>query len=160
MILSIQKRKFVLNRVKEIFDMGLVLRYNMSGDSFRTFELWYGSSNDDRIEFRFYMKNVENITFCNGNGKVVVVNDELLADEFLNLSNKMTEVVMNLDDIKFKKIFPDYDSQLERSMKLTDILGIVEDQVEDQVGEVEVECELQVDQPKSFLKRVFTFDWI
>ena len=121
MILSKQKQNFVLDKVIESIHNSYDYDMNSTTHS-KTFNLKYsiqGMVRGDtyKITLYFYQNVLSKITLCRGEGDVEIDLDGNDIIESL-MYNKIKEI----DDIKFKKIFPEYDIIEERNDVLDELL--------------------------------------
>ena len=134
MILSKQKQNFVLDKVIE----GIHNSYDYSMNSIlhtKTFHLKYsikGMVMGDTYKITLYFdQNVlSKITLYRKEGDVEI---DLDGNDikFRTIESLMFNKVKEIDDIKFKKIFPEYDIMEERNDILDELLKVeVKDEVE------------------------------
>jgi len=126
MILSRQKQNFVLDKVIE----GIHNSYDYSMNSIlytKTFHLRYsikGMVRGDTYKIALYFdQNVlSKITLCREEGDVEI---DLDGNDikFRTIESLMYNKVKEIDDIKFKKIFPEYDIIEERNDILDELLN-------------------------------------
>jgi hypothetical protein len=132
MILSRQKQNFVLDKAIEAINTSH--DYDMDNMSFsKTFHLKYESlrGNSYKIRLYFYQNVLSKVTLYRQGGDVEI---DLDGNDikFRTIESLMYNKVKEIDDIKFKKIFPEYDIMEERNDILDELLK------EEEVKEVEV----------------------
>jgi len=130
MILSRQKQNFVLDKVIEAINNSY--DYSMDNMSYsKTFNLKYSnqgmvSGNTYKLTLYFYKTDktftLSKITLYREKGDVEIEldgNDK----KFKTIEELMYNKVKEIDDIKFKKIFPEYDIMEERNDILDELLN-------------------------------------
>jgi hypothetical protein len=125
MILSKQKQNFVLDKVIESIHNSY--DYDMNSMSYsKTFNLKYsikGMVRGDtyKLKLYFYQNALTKITLSRGEGDVEI---DLDGNDikFRTIESLMYNKVKEIDDIKFKKIFPEYDIIEERNDVLDELL--------------------------------------
>ena len=125
MILSKQKQNFVLDKVIESIHNSYDYSMNSMTHS-KAFHLRYsikGMVRGDtyKITLYFYQNALTKITLCRGEGDVEI---DLDGNDikFRTIESLMYNKVKEIDDIKFKKIFPEYDIIEERNDVLDELL--------------------------------------
>lgn len=125
MILSKQKQNFVLDKVIESIHNSYDYDMNSMTHS-KTFNLKYsikGMVRGDtyKLKLYFYQNVLSKITLCRGEGDVEI---DLDGNDikFRTIESLMYNKVKEIDDIKFKKIFPEYDIIEERNDVLDELL--------------------------------------
>lgn len=140
MILSKQKQNFVLDKVIE----GINNSYDYSMDNMsysKIFHLKYSIKgmvmNMYKITLYFYQNALTKITLCRKEGDVEI---DLDGNDikFRTIESLMYNKVKEIDDIKFKKIFPEYDTIEERNDILDELLKEEEVEVVKEVVKEEV----------------------
>jgi len=124
MILSKQKQNFVLDKVIESIHNSY--DYSMDNMSYsKIFHLKYSIKgmvmNMYKITLYFYQNALTKITLCRKEGDVEI---DLDGNDikFRTIESLMYNKVKEIDDIKFKKIFPEYDIIEERNDVLDELL--------------------------------------
>jgi len=135
MILSRQKQNFVLDKAIEAINTSH--DYSMDNMSYsKTFNLKYESlrGNSYRVSLYFYQNVLSKVTLYRQGGDVEIDldgNDK----KFKTIEEFMYNKVKEIDDIKFKKIFPEYDTIEERNDILDELLKEEEEVVKEEVKE-------------------------
>ncbi len=151
MILSSPKKLYVLDQVRQILHSGDIGDYDLEGLSFaQEFILREHGSGTKVCKFTHDHGVLVSILLYKRSYNVGIDKDDELSVVFNELSKLMMEVVYNIDDVKFKKIFPDYNIGYERDIKLGALLGIVTEE-EEVVEEEEIVEEIP---DNSFLSKL------
>jgi len=126
MILSRQKQNFVLDKVIEAIHNSY--DYSMDNMSYsKIFHLKYSikgmvRGNTYKLTLYFYQNVLSKITLYREEGDVEI---DLDGNDikFRTIESLMYNKVKEIDDIKFKKIFPEYDIMEERNDILDELLN-------------------------------------
>ena len=143
MILSKQKQNFALNKVIEAINTSY--DYDMDNMSYsKTFHLKYilTRGNSYKVSLYFYKTDkiftLSKVTLYREEGNVEI---ELAGNDikFKTIEELMYNKVKEIDDVKFKKIFPEYDLMEERNDILDELLNQGSEEQQPETKEVEVE---------------------
>ncbi len=125
MILSKQKQNYVLDKVIEVINVSN--DYVMDKLSFsKTFKL---VKNTDKVSLYFYENKLSKVTLYRTGGDVEIESDGH-EKKFELIKNLMYEKVQEIDNKKFKSIFPEYDLMEERNDILDELLSDYESKEE------------------------------
>lgn len=139
MILSKQKQNFVLDKSIEAINNAYDYELDTSVYS-KTFKLKYllerksgtGYKETYKVSLYFYEKKLSRVTLYREEGHVEIDVDGH-AKKFELISNIMFDKVKQIDDDKFKKIFPEYDVMEERNDLLEELLGSKDEPTEEPI---------------------------
>jgi hypothetical protein len=172
MILSKQKQNFVLNKVIEAINISH--SYDMDNMSYsKTFHLKYilTRGNSYKVSLYFYKTDktftLSKITLCfvlpreEGNVEIELDGNDI---KFKTIEELMYNKVKEIDDVKFKKIFPEYDLMEERNDILDELLNQgSEEQTENkevEVEEVEEVEEKVIEKKTSWFRSFFSIPYL
>lgn len=144
MILSKQKQNYVLDKVIESIKSSY--EYDLDSSVYsKTFKLKYKIHNNIyRVSLYFYQNALSSVTLYREEGNVEI---ELgvHVEKFQKIKELMYDKVREIDDVKFKKIFPEYDLMEERNDILDELLKEKE----------EVKETVKVESPKQVVKKAW-----
>jgi hypothetical protein len=139
MFISTTRQKYVLDKCAEAIKSAH--SYSLSTLSYsKTFTLKYNLNNREYgVSLYLYEGNLNTVTLHRENGQVEVKVDGH-ETKFKELSKLMQDKIMEIDDIKFKRIFPEYDLMEERNDILDELLNNspkeeVKEEVQEEVQE-------------------------
>ncbi len=145
MILSKQKQNYVLDKVIEVINVSN--DYVMDKLSFsKTFKL---VKNTDKVSLYFYENKLSKVTLYRTGGDVEIESDGH-EKKFELIKNLMYEKVQEIDNKKFKSIFPEYDLMEERNDILDELLSDYE--TKEEVEEIKEEVK---ETPTTKRKKLF-----
>lgn len=133
MFISKEKQIYVINKIIE--EINRSTSYEMDkGVYYKTYTLKYptiplniyANSRDLRIRFHFDDNVLKKITLDRENGSIDIENNSLLSKYFEKMEKIMFDRLDYIDDVKFKKIFPEYDLNQERDGRIAAILDDTE----------------------------------
>lgn len=153
MILSKQKQNFVLDKVIEAINTSY--DYDMDNMSYsKTFHLKYESlrGNSYKVSLYFYQNDLSKVTLYKHEGNIEIELGENV-EKFEKIKNLMYNKVKEIDDIKFKKIFPEYNLMEERNDILDELLN--QGSEEEQTEVKEEQPEIKEIEKKSWFKSLF-----
>jgi len=139
MFISTTRQKYVLDKCVESIKSAHSYSLDTSVYS-KTFKLKYSLNNREySVVLYLYQGNLNTVTLHRENGEVEVKADGH-ETKFKELSKLMQDKIMEIDDIKFKRIFPEYDLMEERNDILEDLLNNspkeeVKEEVQEEVQE-------------------------
>ena len=137
MILSKQKQNFALNKVIEAINTSY--DYDMDNMSYsKTFHLKYYHISAYKVSLYFYQNDLSKVTLYKHEGNIEIELGENV-EKFEKIKNLMYDKIKEIDDIKFKKIFPEYDLMEERNDILDELLNQGSEEQQPETKEVEVE---------------------
>lgn len=130
MILSKQKQNYVLDKSIEAINASYDYELDTSVYS-KTFKLKYSikeksGSYTYKVSLYFYEKKLSKVTLYREEGHVEI-EAEGHEKKFELITNIMFDKIKQIDDGKFKKIFPEYDVMEERNDILEELLGSKEE---------------------------------
>lgn len=130
MILSKQKQNYVLDKSIEAINASYDYELDTSVYT-KTFKLKYSikeksGSYTYKVSLYFYEKKLSKVTLYREEGHVEI-EAEGHEKKFELITNIMFDKIKQIDDGKFKKIFPEYDVMEERNDILEEILGSKEE---------------------------------
>jgi hypothetical protein len=142
MILSKQKQNYVLD--KSIESINNAYDYELDTSVYtKTFKLKYllevksvNSTRKDtyKVSLYFYEKKLSKVTLYREEGHVEIEIDGH-EKKFELITNIMFDKVKQIDDDKFRKIFPEYDVMEERNDILEELLGSKEESTEEPIND-------------------------
>jgi hypothetical protein len=142
MILSKQKQNYVLD--KSIESINNAYDYELDTSVYtKTFKLKYllevksvNSTRKDtyKVSLYFYEKKLSKVTLYREEGNVEI-EAEGHERKFELITNIMFDKVKQIDDDKFRKIFPEYDVMEERNDILEELLGSKEESTEEPIND-------------------------
>jgi hypothetical protein len=138
MILSKQKQNYVLD--KAIESINISYDYELDKLSFsKTFNLKYTGprQNTYKVSLYFYENKLSKVTLYRSEGNVEIESDGHVK-KFELIKNLMYEKIQEIDNKKFKNIFPEYDLMEERNDILDEILNDKEEEVNEVKEKIDV----------------------
>jgi hypothetical protein len=159
MILSKQKQNFVLNKVIEAINISH--SYDMDNMSYsKTFHLKYILTRGNSYKVSLYLYKTDKtftlskVTLFREEGNVEI---ELTGNDikFKTIEELMYNKVKEIDDVKFKKIFPEYDLMEERNDILDELLNQGSEEQQPETKEVE---EVRIEKKTSWFRSFFSMN--
>jgi hypothetical protein len=126
MILSKQKQNYVLDKVIEVINVSNDYVMDKLLSFSKTFKL---VKNTDKVSLYFYENKLSKVTLHRTGGDVEIESDGH-EKKFELIKNLMYEKVQEIDNKKFKSIFPEYDLMEERNDILDELLSDYESKEE------------------------------
>jgi hypothetical protein len=134
MFISTTRQKYVLDKCAESIKSAHSYSLNSSLYA-KTFNLKYKLDNREYgVVLFLYEGNLKTVTLHRENGQVEI-NVDGHEEKFKELSKLMQDKIMEIDDIKFKSIFPEYDLMEERNDILDELLNNSPKEVKEEVQE-------------------------
>jgi hypothetical protein len=134
MFISTTRQKYVLDKCAEAIKSAHSYSLNSSLYA-KTFNLKYKLDNREYgVVLFLYEGNLKTVTLHRENGQVEI-NVDGHEEKFKELSKLMQDKIMEIDDIKFKSIFPEYDLMEERNDILDELLNNSPKEVKEEVQE-------------------------
>jgi hypothetical protein len=134
MFISTTRQKYVLDKCAEAIKSAHSYSLNSSLYA-KTFNLKYKLDNREySVSLYLYEGNLKTVTLHRENGQVEI-NVDGHEEKFKELSKLMQDKIMEIDDIKFKSIFPEYDLMEERNDILDELLNNSPKEVKEEVQE-------------------------
>jgi hypothetical protein len=134
MFISTTRQKYVLDKCAEAIKSAHSYSLNPSLYA-KTFNLKYKLDNREYgVVLFLYEGNLKTVTLHRENGQVEI-NVDGHEEKFKELSKLMQDKIMEIDDIKFKSIFPEYDLMEERNDILDELLNNSPKEVKEEVQE-------------------------
>jgi hypothetical protein len=134
MFISTTRQKYVLDKCAEAIKSAHSYSLNSSLYA-KTFNLKYKLGNREYgVVLFLYEGNLKTVTLHRENGQVEI-NVDGHEEKFKELSKLMQDKIMEIDDIKFKSIFPEYDLMEERNDILDELLNNSPKEVKEEVQE-------------------------
>jgi hypothetical protein len=134
MFISTTRQKYVLDKCVEAIKSAHSYSLNSSLYA-KTFNLKYKLDNREYgVVLFLYEGNLKTVTLHRENGQVEI-NVDGHEEKFKELSKLMQDKIMEIDDIKFKSIFPEYDLMEERNDILDELLNNSPKEVKEEVQE-------------------------
>ena len=134
MFISTTRQKYVLDKCAEAIKSAHSYSLNSSLYA-KTFNLKYNLDNREYgVVLFLYEGNLKTVTLHRENGQVEI-NVDGHEEKFKELSKLMQDKIMEIDDIKFKSIFPEYDLMEERNDILDELLNNSPKEVKEEVQE-------------------------
>jgi len=134
MFISTTRQKYVLDKCAESIKSAHSYSLNSSLYA-KTFTLKYQLNNREYgVSLYLYEGNLKTVTLHRENGQVEI-NVDGHEEKFKELSKLMQDKIMEIDDIKFKSIFPEYDLMEERNDILDELLNNSPKEVKEEVQE-------------------------
>ena len=134
MFISTTRQKYVLDKCAE--SIKSAHSYSLSTLAYsKTFTLKYLMNNREYgVALYLYEGKLKSVTIHRENGEIEV-NVDGHESKFEELSKLMYDKITEIDDIKFKRIFPEYNLMEERNDILDDLLNNSSKEEEEEVTE-------------------------
>jgi hypothetical protein len=153
MFISTTRQKYVLDKCAESIKSAYSYSLNSSLYA-KTFNLKYKLDNREYgVVLCLLEGNLKSVTLHRENGEVEIKIDGH-ESKFEELSKLMHDKIMEIDDIKFKRIFPEYNLMEERNDILDELLNSSTKEVEEVQEEIQEEVQEEV-QEKPLKKKWF-----